>query len=208
MGSQGSGKGTQATKLAHEFNLFNLDAGRFLRELAKTRPQLNEIINTRGLLLPDEEIFQLITDDLNAHGIYDNLLLDGYPRSVKQYELFEQWLAKHDKSVTTALFLNISHDEAIRRLSARRVHKITGEVYNLVTNPPPADVKMEDLEQREDDTPESIKQRLTKYYEVTGPLIEHLRSIGKLIEVNGEQPIVAIHDQLIEKLRKIQNEGH
>lgn len=206
MGAQGSGKGTQAEKLSHEFNLFNFDSGRFLRELAKARPDIDAIVNTRGALVSDDEIFELIKTDLESHRLYDDILFDGFPRSIGQFELLNNWLATHNTKLTAALYISVSREESLKRLSARRIHRQTGEVYNLITNPPPSEVRSEDLEQREDDTPEAISHRLDLYHEVTGPLVEHLRKLNLLYEVNGEQSIEAIHQELIALLTKIKNE--
>lgn len=200
LGPQGSGKGTQAKLLSEKLNLFYFESGRFLRELSKKRPEIGERID-KGHLVADEEMFSLVSEDLeekNSQG--DNMILDGYPRSIKQYELLEEWLKKKGKDIDYAILLEISQKESIRRLSARRMDKTTGKIYNLITDPPGKDIKRENLIQREDDKPEAIRQRLKDYKKVTEPLIKKLKEEGKLIEIDGEQPIETIFSQIIEKL--------
>jgi adenylate kinase len=87
------------------------------------------------------------------------------------------------------VYLSISEEETISRLSARRINKTTGEIYNMITNPPPADVTSEDLIHRDDDQPESIKKRLLAYHADTEPLLVELRKTTQFIEVNGLQTI-------------------
>lgn len=203
MGPQGSGKGTQARRLAEEFGLLYLDVGALLRKISKTDERINEIVNKRGALLPDKEIFEIVTKHLSEKGQYDNLILDGYPRSIQQYELVENWLEKNGSRITKALFLNVSESESVKRLSARRFDPKTGKIYNLITKVPGPEVDVASLVHREDDKPEAIQERLTHYRETTKPLIEKLREEGKLVELDGERAIEEIHSDMKEEIRKI-----
>ena len=83
LGPQGSGKGTQASRLARRFGLYYFETGKFLRELARQRPDIDEKINKRGELLADREIFSLVRDFLEREKTGDNIIFDGYPRSVE-----------------------------------------------------------------------------------------------------------------------------
>lgn len=203
MGPQGSGKGTQAKRIAQEFQLSYLDVGALLRKIAKKDARINEIVNKRGALLPDEEIFQIITQYLEDKKLTDNLVLDGYPRSIRQYSLISNWFKTHGNGITKALFLNISEDESVKRLSARRYHRTSGKIFNLLTKPPKSNVDASQLIQREDDKPEAIKERLSHYRETTAPLVELLRKEGKLVEIDGERPIEIIHDEMINIVKNL-----
>lgn len=203
MGPQGSGKGTQAKRLADEFKLSYLDAGALLRKIAKSDPRINEIVNKRGALLPDNEIFQIVTDYLSKNNLYDNMILDGYPRSIAQYELINNWLKNHGTEVTAALFLNISEEESVKRLSSRRSDPKTGKIYNLLTKVPGPEVDLNTLVHREDDKPEAIRERLMHYRETTAPLIKKLRNEDKLIEIDGERPIETIHIEMKERIASV-----
>lgn len=199
LGPQGSGKGTQARLLSEKLGLFYFESGDFLRERARADSRIDEIINKKGELLPDEETFTLVRDFLKEKTQnLDGLLLDGYPRSLKQYQFLKDWLTDEGKKIDLAIFLTISDAESIRRLSARVICPKCGTVYNLITNPPPGG-KCKcggDPVQRSDDTPEAIKKRLEQYHETTSPLIEVLKKDGILVEVDGERPIEVILNDL------------
>lgn len=200
LGPQGSGKGTQVKLLSERLGFFSFESGNFLREKAKSDPRIDEIINKRGQLLPDEETFNLVRDYLKEKvPTLDNFILDGYPRSLKQHQLLVDWLKEEGKKIDLAILLNISDKEAVSRLSARVICEKCGTVYNLITNPPPEGKCPcgDNLVQRPDDKPEAIRRRLEEYHSVTSPLIEVLKKDGILIEVDGERPIKVISTDLL-----------
>ncbi len=205
LGPQGSGKGTQAKLLAEKLNLFYFESGKFLRKLAESDERINEIVNKKGGLIPDKQMFSLFSDFLDKKkSDGQNILLDGFPRSLKQYALLKNWLNQKGQKINSAILLNISERESIRRLSARRICAECGTLYNLITNPPPTkNCKCSGvLIQREDDRPEAIKKRLTAYKRQTEPLIDLLRKEGILIEVDGERPIEIIHKNILARLNQ------
>ncbi len=204
LGPQGSGKGTQAKRLAAEFGLYYFDAGAELRKIAKTDARINEIVNKRGELLPDLEMFGVVTKALGERT--NNLILDGYPRSLKQFELITGWLANKGSKIAKAIYLRVSQPESIKRLSARRSDPETGKIYNLITRPPGPGVDITKLIQREDDKPEAIRERLMVYHQTTEPLINKLRELGALIETDGERPVEEIYSELKKKVESIKNE--
>jgi len=204
LGPQGSGKGTQAKKLVEEFGFFYFESGAFLRKLAKTNKEIDLVINKEGRLLEDQEMFSLLKSHLNQENTYDNIMFDGYPRSIAQYHLLREFLQEHKSEVNLAILLDISEEETISRLSARRIDKNTGKIYNLITNPPPDNISEADLLQREDDQEEAIKTRLRAYSEVTEPLLEEFERDGILTRVDGERPIEVIYQDLKEIIKKIE----
>ena len=204
MGALGSGKGTQARIIAEKLNLFYFEAGKFLRNLAKTNAAIDERINKRGELLPDDEMFSLLTTHLEKENpSRENLLLEGYPRSIKQYEMLKEWLAEKSVEIDSVIFLEISEKEILKRTSSRRVDKESGKIYNLVTNPPGSEIDINNLYQRPDDKPEAIKKRLGWFKESVLPLIEVFEKEGVLEKIDGERPIKVITEDILTKLERI-----
>lgn len=200
-GPQASGKGTQARLIAQEFSLFHIENGKVLREMAKTNERIRNMI-ANGILVPDLEMLAIMEEHLlKNHGRFDDIVFDGYPRTVSQYEALKKWLSSKGQKVDFAVYLTLSDEEAVRRLSARRIHKVTGEIYNLVTNPP-VDVDERDLVQREDDKPEAILRRLKLFRDESAKIVGFYEQDGILIQINGEQSIEAISQEIFNKLRQ------
>lgn len=196
LGPQGSGKGTQAKLLVSKFGFYYLSAGDLMREINKTNPELREMMG-KGIFIPDEMTFGFVVKHLEEKGIFGNLILDGFPRSIKQYELMKDWLSKKNKKINLCINLEIAEEETIRRLSSRRMDPVTGKTYNLITDPPGADVDQSKLVQREDDKPESIKKRLGWTKSLTGPLLDLLKQDMDVLNINGARPIDEIQEELV-----------
>lgn len=204
LGPQGSGKGTQADLLSKNFHLLYFEGGRYLRELAKTDPRIDEIINKIGALVPGKEMFGYVKDFLSKKcPSLDGFLLEGFPRDIEQYQLIKNWLTENNAHLDYAIVLEIDEAETIKRLSARRTCDKCGEIYNLRTNPPPSENECRcggKLIQREDDKPEAIKNRLTIYREQTQPLIDLLLSEKILIKIDGRQSIEDVYKNIVHNL--------
>ena len=206
MGALGSGKGTQARLIAERLNLFYFEAGKFLRNLAKNDTSIDERINKKGELLPDEEMFSLLTTHIEKENpTRENLLLEGYPRSIKQYEMLKKWLSEKSLGIDRVIFLEISEEEIMKRTSARRVDKKTGKIYNLITNPPGPDVDTKNLHQRPDDKPEAIKKRLGWFKDSVLPLVNVFEKEGILERIDGERPIKTILDDILSRLEGVKD---
>jgi len=196
LGPQGSGKGTQAHLVKEKYDMHYFDMGSVLREEAKANPEIAELLKT-GELLSDEIVNKMVDDYLEQNQQFDNIIFDGYPRRVSQLLALLEILRKHNQRLHYTIFLNIPEQETIRRLSARRIDKETGEIYNLITNPPSANVNPKNLVQRTDDHPEAIKERLSQYHKDTEPLISELKNATRFIEIDGSQSIEKIHQDVL-----------
>lgn len=205
VGPQGSGKGTQGKMLGDALGYAYLSSGDMLREIAEVHPEVDLVLH-QGKLLPDEIALRLIEEYLQKNNIFDNVILDGTPRTKHQYDLLKHWFESKGKRIDLAIVLVISREESIKRLSGRRMDPITGEIYNLVTDDkPPAGLDLSSLVHREDDKPEAIHRRLDLYDLHTRPLIEEMKKDGIVVEVNGEQSIMDLHNELSNIVQKKSN---
>lgn len=205
LGAPASGKGTQAELLAKKFNLFRLQTGDLSRELAKKDARIQEIVNS-GRLIPEGEMTMHVIEFLTKKkpGL-KNILFEGFPRFISQYEALEQYLKNKGDDIDAVISLEVSQGEAIRRISARRICEKCGEIFNLITNPSTDKDKCDNcggkLIQRKDDFPESVKVRFEYYQDNTKKLIDYLDKKGKLIKIDGERPIQEIFSEIIDKIK-------
>lgn len=191
-----------------KFGFYHFEMGAFLRELAKHNKTVDEIINVQGKLVPDE-IFSGAMKTLLGERIQEkkDLLLDGFPRSFGQYKTLTEWFEEIDEKIDKVVFIDISENETIRRLSGRRTCQVCGKIWNLVTSPiPPSPEKCEcggELTQRKDDKPEQIKLRLSEYRKNTEPLLAKFKEQNLLVEIDGERSIEEIQNDLIKVVESI-----
>lgn len=207
IGPQGSGKGTQAELLVGKYDLNHIEAGRLIREAANKHTRKAEIIdhlaNQKGTLLPDGVVLDLIQNELDKVG-YKNLLFDGFPRTRKQYQSLKEILNTRGSKLDKAIYLEVSDDESIRRLSSRRHCSKCKKGYSLLLEP---DRKTCDcggeLVSRTDDKPEAIGHRLEQFHNQTDPVLEALEEDGILVKVDGNKAIEKISHEIIDHVDSI-----
>jgi adenylate kinase len=195
MGPQASGKGTQAERIAKKYGLNHINAGEILRTEVKKKTDLGrraEDIMLRGELVPNELVDELIKENISEHMVFD-----GFPRSIEQAE----FLNRHT-IINAVIIIDITDEEAIRRISSRYVCGLCGKSYNILTNPPKQkDICDDDgsrLVQREDDNPKVVKQRLETYHEETSKVIDYYQARKTpLWTINGEQPIDEVFSDIV-----------
>ncbi len=200
LGPQGSGKGTQGFKLSSFLNIPVISIGQLLRDEVENNGKYKEEIKSvidKGKLMPEDILFELLKVRLSESDVQNGYIIDGFPRNMDQYRILAGY-----KPFTHVVFINISDEEALKRINGRRVSSC-GKIYHMVYNPPKhnetCDECGEKLSIRHDDTPEAIKTRLEIYHTYTEPVIEKYKKDGILYEVNGEQPI----DDVFEDIKKI-----
>ncbi len=195
LGGPGAGKGTQASKIVESMDLAHLSTGDILREEVSEGTDLGlearEYMD-RGDLVPDELIIEMVRKHLDRESGY---LFDGFPRTISQAEALENVL-----EVDKVIYINISKEEAVRRLSARRVCSECGEIYNLQFDKPDepgvCDKCNGELYQRSDDKPEVIRNRFETFLEQSAPLVGFYRDRGVLVEIDGEREPDAIFENI------------
>jgi adenylate kinase len=196
IGPQGSGKGTQARLLCDKFGFFYFESGAYLRRMAETHPDLKKTLD-EGKLVPDKEFTSYLAAYLDDQDLYDDVIFDGFPRTVDQYNFFKNWLTDKKVKLDLVVVLQISEQETLRRLTARRLDPATGKIYNLITEPLFPEVDVSKLVQRDDDKPEAIWKRLELYRSQTEPLIAELKKETMVIEMDGARPIETIFNDLV-----------
>lgn len=190
LGYPGSGKGTQAKVLSQKLGMFHVSTGDIFREeLAKKTPLGQETAKylSAGRLVPDKLVLEVMKTRLNTET--RGLLFDGFPRTVDQAEGLDSWFQGRGQSIDAVLFLKVTEEEVVKRLSARRTCTGCGRIYNTITTPPAkenvCDACGKPLAIREDDKPEVVTRRIQVYKDQTEPLLAYYRSSGNFFEADG-----------------------
>lgn len=182
LGAPGAGKGTQASRIAESRGLPHISTGDIFRKHLKDGTELGQQVQqylNAGELVPDELTCAIVADRLTEGDCANGYILDGFPRSQPQAEALKKMLEERNESIDVAIDIDVPDADIIERLSARRTDPETGAVYNLKFNPPSPEVA-EKLVQRDDDKPETIRQRLSVYHETTKPIIDYYEKEGIL----------------------------
>lgn len=204
-GPPGAGKGTQAALLEKRRGLVQIATGDIIRTAIQEETPVGQEAKAyveEGELVPDEVVRRLAEEAI-ARENYDDFVLDGYPRTRQQAEWLTEFLVEEGAPLDAVVKLSVPDDVVVRRLSRRRVHKETGEIYHLDHDPPPEDIQSEYIVQREDDKPETVRHRLHVYSEETQPLVEYFTQRGELVTVNGEGDIEEVYERITEVLDEL-----
>jgi adenylate kinase len=167
LGVQGSGKGTQAKRLASEYDIAHLSTGDMLRKAIAEGTELGRRVKPileAGDLVPDDLMIELIRGRIQSPATVDGFILDGFPRTMAQADALDTMLAEIDRPLSVVLELQVPDDVAIERLRKRAAE-----------------------EGRSDDTPEAIANRIDLYHRETKPLVSHYRLAGNLVGIHGDR---------------------
>lgn len=205
LGPQGSGKGTQAELLAKEFNLEHIDMGKFLREVAKMDTPLGrevyDIQNVTKTLVPARILEEVFTIKLNDISREKGIVFDGFPRNLDQTEYFEKAMKEFGRLVDKVVFVNVSKEESLKRISKRWICEKCKSVWIMGKDVTSENDKCPEcqgkLMQRIDDIEEGVKIRLKVFEEETIPVINHFRNKGKIVEVNGAQAVEKVFEDIV-----------
>ena len=193
LGMPGAGKGTQADIIQKDFDIENISTGALMREVSRSEGELANKVQTylsSGTLVPNDIIVEMLVQRISEDDCKKGFLLDGFPRNLDQGKALDS----ANVSIDLVLYLSISEDEIINRMSGRRVHPSSGRSYHVIHNPPQKkgfdDITGETLIQREDDAPEVIKKRLDVYFNETEPLLDFYRNKNlKFIEIDASESL-------------------
>ena len=212
LGPPGSGKGTQGERLQNDLELPYYATGNILRAAVRDETELGRKAKEymdRGDLVPDDVIIGVIAERIAGHEAEDGFILDGFPRTVGQAEALEARMKQLGKRLTAALLIDVSDDEVVRRLGGRRTCP-NGHVFHVEFDPPQddgvCDVCGEELQIRDDDKPDVIKNRLAQYAEKTEPLIAFYEDRGVLERVDGSAAPDDVYEDVRALLAKLRME--
>ncbi|SPO27289.1 probable ADK2 - adenylate kinase, mitochondrial [Ustilago trichophora] len=191
VGSPGSGKGTQSTRLLKHYTFSVLSAGDVLRSHIQRKTDIGlkaDAVIKQGGLMPDEVMMNLIGAEVEALGGKD-WLLDGFPRTLGQAKMLDGMLEGQGKPLELVVNLDVPESVILDRILQRWTHLPSGRVYNLTYNPPLKagldDVTGEPLSKREDDNVETFGKRLKSFHAQTEPMLQHYRQkSGSIIDID------------------------
>jgi adenylate kinase len=199
-GRQGAGKGTQCQRLAAHYGVPHISTGDMLRAAVRDGTEFGvkarEYMDA-GKLLPDDIMVGLVAERLAQTDALGGWLLDGFPRTTGQAEALVEVTA--DAPLDLAVNLEVPESVVVARISSRRVCSNCAAIYSTdrpPTNPWTCDRCGGDVEQRDDDTEESVRERLATYQEQTAPLIAWFAERGHLAEVDGDDDPGVVFERL------------
>ena len=192
LGAPGAGKGTQAKMIADKYQIPHISTGDIFRSNIKEGTELGKEAKTymdKGLLVPDELTVKILLDRVAKDDCKNGYVLDGFPRTIPQAEVLDEALAKLNDKIDYAIDVDVPDENIIRRMSGRRACVSCSATYHIVHIPPKTegvcDKCGENLILRDDDKPETVKNRLNVYHEQTQPLIDFYTGKGVLKSVDG-----------------------
>ena len=210
LGPQGSGKGTQAAKLAQEFGAEHIDMGKYLREVAALDTPLGKEIwhiqNVTRTLVPKRILEEVLNLKLSGIAREKNIVFDGVPRKLDQMDYLEETMRETGRQIDAVVYIKLSEDESFTRISKRMICNECKKVFILGK-----DIRDEkekcpvcggEIIQRADDTREGVATRLKVFKKETMPVIESYRKQKKLIEIDGAQSIEKVFSDILEKLKE------
>lgn len=199
LGAPGAGKGTQAKMISEKYGIPHISTGDIFRANIKENTELGQKAKTymdKGLLVPDELVVDLVVDRLAQDDAKKGYVLDGFPRTIPQAEA----LAKIGEKMDYAINVEVPDENIIDRMSGRRACVACGGTYHIKYNPTKkegiCDACGGELILRDDDKPETVKQRLEVYHTQTQPLIDYYTKEGILKEVDGTQDLQKVFDDI------------
>ena len=193
LGPPGAGKGTQAESICENYGIPHISTGNMLREAVEAGTKLGleaKSLMDAGILVSDDVIVGLVEERISADDCSEGFLFDGFPRTIPQAEA----LIERDINIDAVVEIDVPDQDIIDRMAGRRMHPASGRNYHIIFNPPKNegkdDITGEDLILREDDKPETVKDRLKVYADQTSPLVVFYSNLSvssqlKYIKVSG-----------------------
>lgn len=208
LGLPGAGKGTQADLLGKQLNIPRISTGDMFREALQSDTELGTRVKhyvERGELVPDELTVALVEQRLAQPDARDGFILDGFPRTVPQARTLNDTLTASDRPLHAAVFIDVPQNEAIRRISERRICGQCGATYRAAAPEVEANRCSTcggPLVQRPDDAEETALRRLRVYMDETHPVVDYYRAAGVLVSVDGGRDIPEVLSEILDGLSR------
>ena len=214
LGAPGVGKGTQAKELVKLWEIPQISTGDLLRANVSQGTELGKVakeIMSRGELVPDSLVNEMVAVRLQQRDTADGYILDGFPRTLNQANWLDGRLAGRTEGLpVVAVSIQVDYNQLLRRIAGRRNCPVCQTIYNVYVKPPKiegvCDVEGAALVQRADDTEQAFAERMRVYSAQTAPVVEHYRGLGRFAEVDGDRPVAEVAAGIIaavERLRAI-----
>lgn len=209
MGLPGAGKGTQAERIKETYRIPHISTGDMFREAVKNETALGQEAKKymdRGDLVPDEITVGIVRERLSQDDCTQGFLLDGFPRTVPQAKNLDETLADMSRELDFVLYIHVSRDELMKRLTGRRICQDCGATYHVTFHPPENEGVCDKcggpLYQRSDDREETVGNRLDVNMKQTQLLLDYYASKKRLVKINGEQSIDQVFADIEANLRR------
>lgn len=211
MGLPGAGKGTQAEKIVDEYKIPHISTGDIFRAAMKNGTPMGleaKKFIDKGELVPDEVTNGIVKERLAKDDVNDGYMLDGFPRNMAQAEALDEFGKELGKSLNCVINIHVNPESLMERLTGRYICRDCGATYHKVFNPTKVEGTCDrcgghEFFQREDDKPETVKNRLDVNIKMNTPLLDFYKKQGLLHEVNGNQDIDKVFADIKEILDQI-----
>lgn len=209
LGPPGAGKGTQSGMLAGRLRIPHISMGSLLRSHARDKSEVgSRLTGTMALgdLATDSLVLEVLATRISEPDCAQGLILDGFPRTLRQAEFLERGLltplySNNEKGTLIALYLRVQHRTIVGRVSGRRICSRCGATYHLDSQPPrvngECDFDGSALTIREDDRKTTVLKRLQLYERQTAPILKHYAEKASLVEIDGEQSRENIAQEIV-----------
>ncbi len=203
LGPPGAGKGTQAEFLSEKYGIPQISTGAIIRGVIASGSdegkRIKELID-KGMLLPDETVVSMVKNRLVEPDCKNGFILDGFPRTIEQAKALDKMGVKIDH----VLSIELSDDEILERLSGRRECKVCRASYHIEDHPPKKEGICDrcggELITRDDDKPETIKNRLEVYHESTEPLKKYYEEVHLLVTAHSQKSLADTRREVLKAL--------
>ena len=209
LGAPGAGKGTQAQFIMNKFGIPQISTGDMFRAAIKAGTELGKqakALMDEGKLVPDELTVALVKDRISQPDCANGYLLDGFPRTLVQAEVFDKIAKKIGKEVDAVIDLQVKFEILEERITGRRICPKCGAIYHIHNHPSKVegvcDVCGSELQQRKDDTVEQLKVRMEAYESSTKPVIDYYDQKGVVTHIDAAQAPEKVFEDIKKALEK------